>query len=70
MGPIKYEPRGWVVRIPSSFVGYESVCVGGFQTIVVAETPDSAMDIAANSDVWEQLDFPVDSFHVFPQDPR
>ena len=70
MGTIKYEPRGWVVRIPSSFVGYESVCVGGFQTVVVAETPDSAMDIAANSDVWEQLDFPVDSFHVFPQDPR
>ena len=65
----KYRPRGWVVRIPSAFIGYASVTDSGFQTVVVAETPDHALDVASNSHVWEHLDFPVSDFQVFPQDP-
>ena len=65
----KYRPRGWVVRIPSAFVGYASVTDHGFQTVVVAETPDHALDVASDSHVWEHLDFPVSDFQVFPQNP-
>jgi len=65
----KYRPRGWVVRVPSAFVGYESLYPGGFQTVVIAETEDMAWEIAGNSDVWEQLDFPVEHLAVFPQNP-
>ena len=68
-GTTKYRPRGWVVRIPADFVGYGSVTDRGFQTVVVAETPDHALDVASNSHVWEHLEFPVNDFHVFPQDP-
>ena len=65
----KYRPRGWVVRIPSAFVGYDSVTDSGFQTVVIAQTPDDALDVASNSHVWEHLEFPVSDFQVFPQDP-
>ena len=68
-GTTKYRPRGWVVRIPSAFVGYSSVSDCGFQTVVVAETSAHALDVASNSHVWEHLDFPVSDFQVFPQDP-
>ena len=65
----KYRPRGWVVRIPSGFVGYSSVSDCGFQTVVIAQTPDDALDVASNSHVWEHLEFPVSDFQVFPQNP-
>ena len=68
-GTTKYRPRGWVVRIPAAFVGYASVTDSGFQTVVVAKTPDHALDVASNSHVWEHLEFPVSDFQVFPQDP-
>jgi len=57
------------VRIPADFVGYGSVTNRGFQTVVVAETPDDALDVASNSQVWEHLEFAVSDFQVFPQDP-
>ena len=69
MGTTKYRPRGWVVRIPSAFVGYSSVTDTGFQTVVVAETPDDALDVASSSKVLEHLNFPVSDFQVFPQNP-
>ena len=68
-GTTKYRPRGWVVRIPADFVGFGSVTDRGLQTVVVAETPDDALDVASNSHVWEHLDFPVSDFQVFPQNP-
>ena len=68
-GTTKYRPRGWVVRIPAAFVGYGSVTDHGFQTVVVAETPDHALDVASNSHVWEHLGFSVSDFQVFPQNP-
>ena len=69
MGPTEFSPRGWVVRIPSAFDGYDSVTNSGFQTVVIAQTPDDALDVASNSHVWEHLEFPVSDFQVFPQDP-
>ena len=57
------------MRIPSAFVGYSSVTDTGFQTVVIAQTPDDALDVASNSHVWEHLEFPVSAFQVFPQDP-
>jgi len=57
------------VRIPADFVGYGSVTNRGFQTVVVAETPDHALDVASSSYVWEHLDFPETDFQVFPQNP-
>ena len=69
MGTTEFRPRGWVVRIPSAFVGYDSVTDSGFQTVVIAQTPDHALDVASNSHVWEHLEFPVSDFQVFPQDP-
>ena len=57
------------MRIPAAFVGYASVTDYGFQTVVIAETPDAALDVASNSHVWEHLDFTVSDFQVFPQDP-
>ena len=51
------------------FVGYDSIANTGFQTVVIAQTPDDALDVASNSHVWEQLDFTVSDFQVFPQDP-
>ena len=68
-GTTKYRPRGWVVRIPAAFVGYGAVTDRGFQTVVVAETPDHALDVASDSHVWEHLDFPVSDFQVCPQNP-
>ena len=69
MGTTKYRPRGWVVRIPADFVGYGSVTDRGFQTVLVAETSDHALDVASDSHVGEHLDFPESDFQVFPQDP-
>ena len=69
MGTTEFRPRGWVVRIPSAFVGYDSVTDSGFQTVVIAQTPDDALDVASNSHVWEKLEFTVSDFQVFPQDP-
>ena len=69
MGTTEFRPRGWVVRIPSAFVGYDSVTNSGFQTVVIAQTPDDALDVASNSHVWEHLEFPVSDFQVFPKDP-
>ena len=69
METTEYRPRGWVVRIPAAFVGYDSISNTGFQTVVIAQTPDDALDVASNSHVWEQLDFTVSDFQVFPQDP-
>ncbi len=69
MGTTEFRPRGWVVRIPSAFVGYDSVTDSGFQTVVIAQTPDDALDVASNSHVWEHLEFPVSDFQVFPQNP-
>ena len=37
------------MRIPAAFVGYASVTDRGFQTVVIAETPDHALDVASNS---------------------
>ena len=57
------------MRIPAAFVGYGSVTDSGFQTVVIAETPDHALDVASNYHVWEHLEFTVSDFQVFPQDP-
>ena len=51
MGTTEYRPRGWVVRIPAAFVGYDSIANTGFQTVVIAQTPDDALDVASNSHV-------------------
>ena len=69
MGTTEFRPRGWVVRIPAGFVGYGSVTDAGFQTVVIAQTPDDALDVASNSHVWEKLEFTVSDFQVFPQNP-
>ena len=69
MGTTEYRPRGWVVRIPAAFVGYDSIANTGFQTVVIAQTPDDALDVASNSHVWEQLEFTVSDYQVLPQDP-
>jgi len=41
----------------------------GFQTVVIAETPDQALEIASESSNWEVLDFAVSDFQVFPNNP-
>ena len=41
----------------------------GFQTVVTAETPDQALEIASESTNWEVLDFAVSDFQVFPNTP-
>ena len=67
--PNKYTQRAWVVRIPNAFVIDRSKGSHGFQTIVIAETPDQALDIASESNTWEVLDFSVSDFQVFPNNP-
>ena len=64
----KYKLRIWVVRIPSCFVENASKH-GGFQTLIQAESPDQALDKAAESFDWEPLDFKVPYMRVFPKDP-
>ena len=41
----------------------------GFQTVVMAETPDQALEAASVSKTWEVLDFSVSDFQVFPNTP-
>ena len=41
----------------------------GFQTIVIAEDSDSALEKAAECDVWDVLDIPITSLQVFLKDP-
>ena len=67
--PNKYTQRAWVVRIPSSFIAIRSNDNRGYQTVVLAETPDQALDIASESSNWEVLDFAVSDFQVFPNNP-
>ena len=65
----RYTQRDWVVRIPNSFVMDSSKDAPGFQTVVMAETPDQALEIASESTNWEVLDFSVSDFQVFPNTP-
>ena len=58
----KYTQRAWVVRIPSSFIAIRSNDNRGYQTVVLAETPDQALDAASVSNNWEVLDFSVSDF--------
>ena len=67
--PNKYIQRAWVVRIPNSFIAIRSNDNRGYQTVVLAETPDQALDIASESSNWEVLDFAVSDFQVFPNTP-
>ena len=67
--PNKYTQRTWVVRIPNAFVIDRSKDSHGFQTVVIAETPDQALEIASESTNWEVLDFAVSDFQVFPNTP-
>ena len=67
--PNKYTQRAWVVRIPNAFVRNRSKDSHGFQTVVIAETPDQALEIASESSNWEVLDFAVSDFQVFPNNP-
>ena len=67
--PNKYTQRAWVVRIPSSFIAIRSNDNRGYQTVVLAETPDQALDAASVSNTWEVLDFAVSDFQVFPNTP-
>ena len=67
--PNKYIQRAWVVRIPSSFIAKRSNDNRGYQTVVVAETPDQALEAASISNTWEVLDFSVSDFQVFPNTP-
>ena len=67
--PNKYTQRDWVVRIPNSFVMDNSKDSPGFQTVVMAETPDQALEISSESTNWEVLDFAVSDFKVFPNTP-
>ena len=65
----KNKLRSWVVRLPSSFLGYKRMGPAGFQTIVIAEDSDSALEKAADCDVWDVLDTPITSLEVFLKDP-
>ena len=65
----RYTQRDWVVRIPNSFVTDSSKGSPGFQTVVTAETPDQALEIASESSNWEVLDFAISDFQVFPNTP-
>ena len=67
--PNKYSQRAWVVRIPNALVIDRSKDSHGFQTVVIAETPDQALEIASESSKWEILDFAVSDFQVFPNNP-
>ena len=67
--PNKYTQRAWVVRIPSTFIAIRSNDNRGYQTVVIAETPDQALDAASVSNTWEVLDFSVSNFQVFPNNP-
>jgi hypothetical protein len=67
--PNKYTQRAWVVRIPSSFIAIRSNDNRGYQTVVLAETPDQALDAASISNTWEVLEFSVSDFQVFPNTP-
>ena len=67
--PPKKKFRSWVVRLPSSFLGYKRMGPAGFQTIVIAEDSDSALEKAADCDVWDVLDIPITSLQVFLKDP-
>ena len=61
--------RSWVVRLPSSFLGYKMMSPAGFQTIVIAQDEDQALEKAADCDIWEVLDIPISSMQVFLKDP-
>ena len=61
--------RSWVVRLPSSFLGYKMMSPAGFQTVVLAEDEDQALEKAADCDIWEVLDIPISSMQVFLKDP-
>ena len=61
--------RSWVVRLPSSFLGYKIMSPAGFQTIVIAQDEDQALEKAADCDIWEVLDIPISSMQVFLKDP-
>lgn len=63
------KPRYFVVRLPAYFVGYVE-STGGFQTVVLAKTPNEAFELACESDVWEVLTFLVEDVRVFPKNPR
>ncbi len=64
------KPKAWVVRIPGAFVGYSvQEGGGGFQTVVVAESADSAIETAMDVDSWEVLHFDVEGICAFPRDP-
>tara|TARA_R100001463_G_scaffold49607_2_gene99449 strand:+ start:252 stop:419 length:168 start_codon:yes stop_codon:yes gene_type:complete len=55
--------------LPAYFVGYVE-STGGFQTVVLAKTPNEAFELACESDVWEVLTFLVEDVRVFPKNPR
>ena len=64
------KPRAWVVRIPGAFVGYSvQEGGGGFQTVVLAESADAAIEVAMDVDSWEVLHFDIEGLCVFPRDP-
>jgi hypothetical protein len=42
---------------------------GGFQTVVLAESADAAIEVAMDVDTWEVLHFDVEGLCVFPKDP-
>ena len=58
------------MRIPGAFVGYSvQEGGGGFQTVVLAESADAAIETAMDVDTWETLYFDVEGLCVFPKDP-
>ena len=61
--------RPWVVRLPSISLGYKRMGPAGFQTIVIAGNSDQALDKALDCDIWEVLDFSVNSIQVFLKEP-
>ena len=42
---------------------------GGFQTVVLAESAESAWEVAMDSDSWETLPFDIPGIECFPRAP-
>ena len=63
------EPRPFVVRLPSGFLGeWAGMSVGGYQIVVLAKNAENAFEVATMSDCWEQLPFEVEVCQAFPKD--
>lgn len=70
LAPKPQRPRGYVIRLPGIFVGYDGKKEkGSFQTIVMALNEDHAWDVAMQHDVWTPLPFSVENVQIFPMNP-